>query len=103
MATSNRVTEKQLEAVVDRINRIMGTPLTPYTKTEQGIKPNANNYHIDHAYGGVQLCKMSSREGCTGIDFTSGGHVPKRELMNYMQAFISGIYEKQELSKEVTK
>lgn len=88
-----RITEMQLEAVASRINRILGTPETSYTKCADGtIKPNANNYHISYAYGGAQLQKMSSREGCTGIDFTlPSGHVPKRELMQAMQAFIAGI------------
>lgn len=88
-----RITEKHLQAVVDRINRICGTPQAPYAKGEDGkFKPCANNYHLDHAYGGVMLAQMSSTEGCTGISCPLGSyHRPKRELYEQMQAFISGL------------
>ena len=100
MSTSNRVTEKQLQAVVDRINRIMGTPLQPYGENINGrCNPQANCYHLSFAYGGAALHCMSDKAGCTGVRDIFGYHMPKRELMEKMQAFISGIYEKQELSK----
>lgn len=88
-----RITGKHLQAVVDRINRICGTPPKPYEKGEDGmIKPCANNYHLDFAYGGVMLAKMSSQEGCTGITCPLGqAHITKRELYNQLQAFISGL------------
>lgn len=90
---SNRVTEKQLQAIVDRINRTLGTPMTPYAPydKEKGCQPNANCYHLSHAYGGVALHKMSSREGCTGVSDIFGGHMPKRELAEKMWAFLRGI------------
>jgi hypothetical protein len=90
---NNRITDKQLQSTVDRINSIAGTPMTPYRKEPDGsYRPNALNYHLDFAYGGVQLQQMSARDGCTGVDFTlPGGHVPKRELYNLMQAYLSGL------------
>lgn len=92
---SNRVTEKQLQAIVDRINRTLGTPMTPYAPYDKELgraMPNANNYHLSHAYGGVSLHKMSSREGCTGVsDVFSCGHVPKRELADRMYSFLTGL------------
>ena len=84
----DRITEKDLQAAVDRINRIHGTPMTPYTNG----KPNANNFHLSHAYGGVCLHQMSSREGCTGVrSVLCGGHVTKRELYDMMHAYIAGL------------
>lgn len=92
---SNRVTEKQLQAIVDRINKLMGTPATPYKPYDPAVgraQPNANCYHLSHAYGGVSLHRMSEREGCTGVhDVFSCGHVTKRELANRMYSFINGI------------
>lgn len=83
----SRITEKQLQAVVDRINRLTNSPMTPYLDG----KPQANCYHLSHAYGGVALHRMSDREGCTGVSDMFGYHMPKRDLFNRMQAFIAGL------------
>ena len=88
-----RITQKDLEAVVSRINRICGTPATPYAMIPDGsFAPNANCYHLSYAYGGVQLVQMSSTIGCTGVRNVLGtGHIPKADLYNRMQSFISGL------------
>ncbi len=82
----NRVTEKQLEAIVDRINRITGSPSAPYIDG----KAQVGNYHISHAYGGVALHRMYN-EGGGVTSPLSTGHIPKRELAALMYAFINGI------------
>ena len=74
----DRITEKQLQAVVDRINRITNSPMVPYAKVGDRYVAQVGNYHLSHAYGGV-----SQPFGC--------GHTTKRDLYNRMQAFISGI------------
>jgi hypothetical protein len=84
------ITEKQLQAVCERINRATGQPLEPYTKTQTGFKTNIGNYHLDHAYGGVSLHRMTS-EGGGVTDVFSCGHVPKRDLANRMWAFLNGL------------
>ena len=88
-----RITQKDLEAVVSRINSICGTPENPYSKDVAGnISPNANCYHLDYAYGGVQLVRMSSTVGCSGVSNILGtGHIPKADLYNRMQAYIAGL------------
>jgi hypothetical protein len=92
---SNRITDKQLQAVCDRINKIFGLPLTaykPYDATVGRAQPNAGVYHLSHAYGGVALHRMSEREGCSGVnDVFSRGHMPKRELYELMHAFLRGV------------
>ena len=85
-------TTKHLQAVVDRINRLLETPATPYAIGEDGkMHPQANCYHLSHAYGGVALHKMSSDPECTGVHDIFSGHWPKRDLYNRMQSFIVGI------------
>ncbi len=89
-----RITNKDLEAVVARINRTMGTPQAPYIRNEATGRhePQANCYHLDYAYGGVSLHRMSDMPGCTGVDNVfSIGHVSKRELYDRMQAFLRGV------------
>jgi len=83
---SNRVTEKQLQAIVDRINRITNSPAAPYIDGKAQI----GNYHLSHAYGGVSLHRMHNESGGVSSPL-SIGHVPKRELANLMWAYISGL------------
>ena len=91
-----RITQKDLEYLVKRINKITSSPMAPYTRNGEkgnrkaGFTANINNYHLDYGYGGVQLVRMVNDAG--GIETISRGcHVPKRELYYWMQAYIAGI------------
>lgn len=86
-----RITEKGLQATCDRINRIMDKPRDPYARTEGNLVANIGCYHLDHAYGRVALYQMASEGG--GVRDIFGGHMPKRDLYERMQAFIKGIEE----------
>ncbi len=86
-----RITDKDLQAVVDRINRTTSSPLTSYTKGTDGhLKANGGNYHISGAYGGVCLHRMVN-DGGGVTDVFQCGHIPKRELYTMMQSFLRGI------------
>lgn len=85
------ITEKNLQATCDRINRELGTPLTPYAKGADGkVSPCANAYLIDYAYGGASLHQMMPT-GTGEKDVFSCGHVPKKELWNRLHAMLAGI------------
>jgi len=89
----NRITQKDLEAVVLRINTLTGMPVQPYGDNVDGrCNPQAGSYHLSYAYGGVSLHRMSLTIGCTGVSDIFGYHMPKRELYDRMQSFISGLY-----------
>lgn len=92
---TTRITDKHLQAIIDRINRTLGTPMTPYAPYDKELRrcmPNAGCYHLSHAYGGVCLHRMSLTPGCTGVSDVFGcGHIPKRELAERMYAFLRGI------------
>jgi len=90
---SDRVTMKDLEAIVKRINVITGSPVESYTKTGDKFKANAGNYHLSGAYGGWCLCRMYNDGGCVTCPINSG-YVSKRELRNLMFAFIDGLQVK---------
>lgn len=86
-----RITEKDLQAMCDRINRMLDKPLDPYARTEGNSGANIGCYHLSHAYGGVALHQMVNDGG--GVRDIFGGHMPKRELYERMHAFIKGIEE----------
>lgn len=83
-----RITEKELESVVLRINNITGSPVKPYIDGKAQI----GNYHLSYAYGGVSLHRMHNEAGGVTTPL-SCGHISKRELYNLMQAYISGLLE----------
>lgn len=87
----NRITEKMLENLVSEINHLTGSPATPYTRDSNGnLRGNIGNYHLSHAYGGVNLHRMSNESG--GINCPiSHGYKTKRELFDLLHSFIRGI------------
>ena len=86
-----RITNKDLQLAVDRLNTITDNKLGAYEKQENGqYKSNVGNYHLSYAYSGVSLHKMVNQAG--GVqDVFRCGHIPKRDLYNRIWAFIDGM------------
>ena len=88
-----RITQKQLEYLVERINEATNSPKASYAKTEEGYKANIGNYHLSYAYGGVKLERMCNEGG--GVNTVStGGFGTKRELYDWMKAYLDGMSER---------
>jgi hypothetical protein len=89
-----RITEKQLEALVSWINELTESPATSYTRNDEGkLSANIGNYHLYFAYGGVNLHRMTNEGG--GVNTPLGGGTrTKRELFNQLHAFINGLRAK---------
>ena len=87
-----RITQKDLEYLVKEINEVTNSPIRPWgtlAKPYPANGVNIGNYHLDYAYGGVQLIRMVNKAG--GVTIISRRcHVPKRELYYWMQAFLAG-------------
>ena len=87
------VTKKDLQAVVDRLNRITGHDLQPYRKVGAAFVQNPGVYVLDWAYGGVSLEQQAAR----GADGLSHGirvilhRGSKRDLYERLHSFIQGI------------
>lgn len=93
---TTRITIANLEAVVDRINRVTGSPSTPWRREGDRNRANIGNYHLSQCYGGVCLHRMVNESG--GVTTPLGSwHVPKRELYEQLHAFVRGL----EVEKEV--
>lgn len=86
----NRITRKQLEARVTRLNELTGNPTEPYTRNGDKLTANVGNYHISGAYGGFCVHQMCNESGgvTTPISY---GHIPARELWDQLGAFLNGI------------
>ena len=83
-----RITMKQLELLVERLNDLTNSPLE-YTNKETK-KANIGHYHLSGAYGGWILYRTCTDGG--GVeDILHCGYVPKKELYNLIHAYIRGI------------
>lgn len=91
---AERITDRHLTGLCDRLNRLTGSPMVPYTFDPVKDKHCAQigNYHISHAYGGVALHRMSNDGGGVSEPLYTG-HVSKRELYLQMHAYIKGMEE----------
>ena len=85
-----RITNKHLEAVCERLNKVLDRPLAPWSRVDGQNVANIGNFHISHAYGGVCLHEMCNEHGGVRTPLVYG-HVPKRELYNRMHAMLDGI------------
>ena len=93
MNMEERITQKNLENLVARINKMMNAPEAAWTKHENGkYTSNDGHYCLDYAYGGVKLARMSGSAGGQD-DISRTGFVSKRELYEWMQAFLEGIWQ----------
>jgi hypothetical protein len=86
-----RITIKHLRPLVDRLNRVAGHPLEPWSRGEDGkLRANIGNFHIDQACGGYSLHKMANE--CGGVnDVFRVGHISARALYDQIHAFLCGM------------
>jgi acetoin utilization deacetylase AcuC-like enzyme len=89
----NRITDKDLQAACDRINRMMGTPAALYATNDDGVHmAQIGCFHLSHAYGGVCLHQMMNLSGgCRSV--LGGGYVTKREMYEKLHAYIAGLQD----------
>lgn len=88
---ADRITDKHLTALCDRLNKVTGSPMTAYAIGEDNRShAQVGNFHISHAYGGVCLHRMVNTSGGVSCPLQAY-HGPKRELYDQMQAMLRGI------------
>ena len=81
-----RITEKDLNKAVERLNKLTGSPLT-YMNEDR--KTNIGHFCLDYAYGGVQLQRVCNH--CGGVsNVLHSGFVTKKELYSLINAFTLG-------------
>lgn len=94
---SARITDRDLNAVCERVNRAFGMvdDYSYWERTSTGSRQRPGVFYVDGAYGGVALyrtCDLDEDGESHGVsDVFRAGHMPKRELYDRMQAFLDGI------------
>ena len=87
-----RESKKTLEALVDRINEVLGMPEKPYSdkRVDGYLIANIGNYHINSAYGGYSIYRMSNEHGGVN-DGAMRGRYSLGEMVRLCRAFLDGI------------
>lgn len=88
---TQRITLKDLDLLVGRLNRVTNSPETYSDKQpDGGFKANIGHYHLDQAYGGIKLARVYNEGG--GITSPcSMGYETKRDAYRIIETFIAGI------------
>lgn len=85
-----RITQKDLETQIKRLNTICNTPLT--YRDEKTNKTSIGHYCLDYAYSGVKLVQVSNDGG--GIrEKSTGGFMTKKELFNQLVTLVNFNYD----------
>jgi hypothetical protein len=82
-----RITDKVLNSFVDSINSKTGNNLASWTKTENGLKANIGNYHLNYYNGFVGLNQMTSEGGSVTVICSP---CTNKELYYFMRGFLEG-------------
>ena len=85
----DRITQKNLDGVVELLNRLTDSPLEAWIEGEDGkYLPQGNNFHINSCNGGVSLVRMcATGPGENNIL----GRGTKRDLYERIHAYIDGV------------
>lgn len=86
-----RITVKQLENLVKRLNILTDSPMETWARDENGkLKSNIGNFHLSGAYGKHCVHRIMNEGGGVDTPIISY-HVSKRELFEKMNSFIDGL------------
>mgnify|MGYP000916033009 FL=1 len=92
---SERITQKHLDGMVSRLNRLTNSPQTYMSEIDGKRVINIGHFHIDSAYGGVNLVRTCTNGGGISTPI-GGGFCTKRELYDKIYSYIRGIELMQE-------
>ena len=85
------ITKAMLEKRVKVLNEVTGNPVEPWsTKVDgSGYTANAGNFHVEYAFGGVRIERMSLGGGSSNP--LNMGRVTKSHCYNLINAMIEGV------------
>ncbi len=98
-----RVTKKHLEFRAQRLNSLFGASANSYTKLDDGkFVGNIGHHYISYCYGGACLHVIANEGGGVHCPIINH-HVPKRELLGLLDAYISGVEESRRFTEKLNK
>jgi hypothetical protein len=81
---------KTLKKLCEFINSATGSPATPYTRTETGLRANIGNFHISQGYGGVCVHRIANKDGGVTTPIWAT-YISKKAAESNMRAYLSGL------------
>lgn len=97
---SERITESQIERLVDNINKATGSPMEASTEGRPGM--NVGHHMLAGAYGGWKLERIDS-DGGGVTDPLGTGYVSRRELYGVLRGYLAGIREGKRTMEDQTR
>jgi hypothetical protein len=89
--TTTRITDRDLQSLVDRLNTMTDSPAESWKPDASGRnRAQIGNFHLSFAYGGVCLHRMSNESGGVSTPLVSY-HTTRRELWQRLHSFIDGL------------
>ena len=86
-----RITDKILNAKIDHLNQLTGSPANPYTRNQETGKLTANigAHFLALGFKGVNVYKLANDAG--GVVTPLGNHDrPRRQLANDIDQYAAG-------------
>ena len=83
-----RITIKQIEAVIEWLNKELNRPLKPYERVDGFYEAQIGNFHMYSAYGKYGLHEMNNEHGGVKTIIHLG---TKKELFNSIHRLLDGI------------
>tara|TARA_R100000951_G_scaffold54457_1_gene45796 strand:- start:253 stop:531 length:279 start_codon:yes stop_codon:yes gene_type:complete len=83
-----RITLKQIEAVIEWLNKELKRPVKPYENIDGKFKAQIGNFHLYSAYGKYGLHEMNNEQGGVKTIIHLG---TKKELFNSIHRLLDGI------------
>ena len=98
-----KVTRQFVERQLENLNRLAGTPCQPYLDNADGngIVSQPGNYHLDNAYGGYKLCRMTGVDGGS-TDVGNMGYLSLAVVSNHIRMFAEGYRAAKEALAPIT-
>lgn len=88
---ADKITRSKLEARIDYLNRLTGSPTEPYSRGDDGRWiANPGNFHLEGAYGGHKLARMAGLEGASS-DPLCTGFTTMRALYDSLDSYIRAL------------
>ena len=88
---SQRITQANLEGSVLRLNKMTGSPETPYKRIDGRNIAQVGCFILDGAYGGWKLARITNSSGGQ-TNISEGGYIPKKDLYYQIHGIINFKY-----------